>query len=400
MSAVMGGSSFGSDERRAVRSHAVVMDYPLLAATMALLLLGLVMVFSSSITIADRQMGQPLYYFLRQFAFVVVGLYLAWLTTRLPLQRCEEAGPMMLLVGMALLVMVLIPGVGKEVNGSMRWIGIGPARLQPSELAKLFMIIYMAGFMVRRGDELRNSMAGFLKPMGLLVVISFLLLLEPDFGAATVLTASVMGMMFVGGVRLWKFGALIAAVVGAAVVLVATAPYRMARVTSFLNPWEDPFNSGFQLTQALIAFGRGEWFGVGLGGSVQKLFYLPEAHTDFLLAVLAEELGLVGVCAVILLFGVIVWRSFVIGRAAEQAGQYFGAYLAFGLGIWVSMQAFVNIGVNMGVLPTKGLTLPLMSYGGSSIVVMCIVIALIQRVNHETQSAAGNNNQPRKRAYR
>lgn len=222
-----------------------------------------------------------------------------------------------------------------------------------------------------------------MKPMSLVILIGILLLLEPDFGAAAVIAATVVGMMFLGGVRLWQFGILFVMLVGGMGALAMAAPYRVARLTSFINPWADPFDSGFQLTQALIAFGRGEWLGVGLGASIQKLFYLPEAHTDFLFAVLAEELGLAGALLIIGLFAILVWRAFVIGKAAALAGNYFGAYVSYGIGLWLGIQTFINLGVNMGVLPTKGLTLPLMSYGGSSIVVTCMACALLLRVSHE-----------------
>jgi cell division protein FtsW len=273
--------------------------------------------------------------------------------------------------------------IGKEVNGSIRWLAIGPINLQPSELIKLFVIVYLAGYLVRRGEEVRNSIKGFLKPMAVVGIVGILLILEPDFGAVVVITTTVLGMMFLGGVRLWQFGVLFMFMLAAMAVVAISSPYRVERLTSFLNPWADPFDSGFQLTQALIAFGRGEWLGVGLGGSVQKLFYLPEAHTDFLFAVLAEEMGLLGAITVIALFTLLVWRAFLIGRSAMQSGSYFGAYLSFGIGLWLGLQSFINLGVNMGVLPTKGLTLPLMSYGGSSIVVTCVACALLLRVSHE-----------------
>ena len=358
-----------------------VLDPWLLGTVLILLALGLVMVASASISIAERQTGQPFYYLWRQGAFVAVGLLAGALVLRARLVYWERLGPVLLLFGLVLLGAVLV--LGREINGSTRWLGLGLFNLQPSELMKLFMVVYLAGYLVRHGEEVRNSVKGFLKPMLLVALIGGLLLAEPDFGATAVITATVLGMMFLGGVRLWQFGVLFALILGGAGALVLTAPYRMARLTSFIDPWADPFNSGFQLTQALIAFGRGEWFGVGLGGSVQKLFYLPEAHTDFLFSVLAEELGLAGVLLVIALFTLLVWRAFVIGRVAQQAGNRFAACLSYGLGLWLGMQAFINLGVNMGVLPTKGLTLPLMSYGGSSIVVTCIACALLLRVSHE-----------------
>ena len=357
------------------------LDPWLLGSALALLALGLVMVSSASVSIADRQVGAPFYYLWRQLAFVALGLLAGYCALRVRLVYLERLGPWFLLFGVTLLAVVLL--IGREVNGSVRWLALGPFNVQPSELMKLAMVVYLAGYLVRRGDEVRSTLKGFIKPMLLVGVVGLLLMAEPDFGATAVITATVLGMMFLGGVRLWQFGALFALILAGAGALVLAAPYRMARLTSFIDPWADPFNSGFQLTQALIAFGRGEWLGVGLGGSIQKLFYLPEAHTDFLFAVLAEELGLLGALTVIALFGVLVWRAFVIGQSALAAGNRFGAYLSFGLGMWLGLQAFINIGVNMGVLPTKGLTLPLMSYGGSSIVVSCIACAILLRVSHE-----------------
>jgi cell division protein FtsW len=357
------------------------LDGQLLVTTLTLLGLGLVMVMSASVSIAEGQTGDPLYFFWRQGAFVGLGLLAGYAVLRSRLVYWERLGPYFLLLGLLLLVAVLI--IGREVNGSVRWLALGPFNLQPSELMKLFMVVYLAGYLVRRGEEVRTSVKGFLKPMAVVGLVSVLLLLEPDFGAAAVITVTVLGIMFLGGVRLWQFGILFVLMLTGMGALAFSSSYRVARLTSFVNPWADPFDSGFQLTQALIAFGRGEWLGVGLGGSIQKLFYLPEAHTDFLFAVLAEELGLLGALVVIVLFAVLVWRAFVIGQSALQAGNRFGAYVAYGIGLWLGLQAFINLGVNMGVLPTKGLTLPLMSYGGSSIVVSCIACALLLRVSHE-----------------
>ena len=357
------------------------LDVWLLGIALLLVALGLVMVMSASVSIAERQMGNSFYYFWRQSTYVVVGLLIAYAMLQVRLVYWERLGSYFLLLGFALLVAVLL--LGREVNGSVRWLAIGPFNLQPSEFIKLFVVVYLAGYLVRRGDEVRNSIKGFLKPMALVGVIGMLLLMEPDFGAAVVITATVLGMMFLAGVRLWQFGILFGVMLASLAALAVSSPYRVERMTSFVNPWANPFDSGYQLTQALIAFGRGEWFGVGLGGSVQKLFYLPEAHTDFLFAVLAEELGLLGAVMVIVLFAVLVWRAFVIGRSAMRDSNYFGAYLSFGIGLWLGLQAFINLGVNMGVLPTKGLTLPLMSYGGSSIVVSCMACAMLLRVSHE-----------------
>lgn len=362
-------------------------DYGLFSAAALLLGLGLVMVMSTTITAADRQFGQPFYYLLRQTAYLGVGLAMACAVASLRLVYWERLGPVLLMTGVVLLILVLIPGIGKEVNGSHRWLALGPVRLQPSELVKLAMVVYLAGYLVRRGEQVRTTLPGFLVPVGVLVFIAVLLMREPDFGALMVIVATTLGLMFLGGVRLWLFGLLVTTAGFVLGVLAFAAPYRMERLTAFLNPWADPFNSGFQLTQALIAFGRGEWWGAGLGASIQKLFYLPEAHTDFLFAVLAEELGLVGAVAVILLFALLVWRAFALGRRAELAGHRFAAYLAYGLGLWIAVQSFINIGVNMGLLPTKGLTLPLLSYGGSSLVVSCIALALLWRIDYELREA-------------
>jgi cell division protein FtsW len=286
-----------------------------------------------------------------------------------------------LIIGVVSLLLVLI--AGKEVNGSLRWISLGVVNIQPSEFMKLFMVFYLAGYLVRRGDEVCSTVKGFLKPMILLSLVGILLLLEPDFGAAFVIAMTAMGMMFIGGVRVRQFGLLFLLMALGFAVVAYSSPYRLERLTCFLNPWANPFDCGFQLTQSLIAFGRGEWLGVGLGGSIQKLFYLPEAHTDFLFAVLAEELGLVGGLLVIMLFAVLVWRAFLIGQGAFRAQQRFAGYTAYGLGLLIGLQAFINIGVNMGLLPTKGLTLPLMSYGGSSVVATCIGCAILLRISHE-----------------
>ncbi len=358
-------------------------DHWLLFVIFMLLGVGIVMVGSSSFEIADRKLDQPLYYLIRQIIYVMVGVLAAAAVLRVPLAFWEKMGAYFLMAGVLLLILVLVPGVGREINGSMRWLSLGIVNVQPSEFAKLFVIIYMAGYLVRHGDAMQTALGGFVRPMVVLALVSVLLLVEPDFGAAAVILATAMAMMFLGGVRFWQFLVLVLLMTLALAALAVSSPYRMERITGFMDPWADPFNSGFQLTQALIAFGRGEWFGVGLGSSVQKLFYLPEAHTDFLFAVISEEFGFVGALTIIALFSFVVVRAFMVGRLAEKVGMRFESYLAYGVGIWIGIQAFINIGVNMGVLPTKGLTLPFMSYGGSSILVMCIAIALLLRVDYE-----------------
>ena len=365
--------------------QSLILDHTLLLAVVVLLTLGLVMVGSASTSIAERQAGHAFYYLWRQLAYIGVGLGLAGAVLFIPLRIWEKLGLGLILTSVLLLLMVFIPGLGREVNGSLRWIHLGPVNLQVSEFVKLFMILYLAGYLVRHTKAVQASAAGFLRPLVLFLLLAVLLLLQPDYGAVAVIFMTALGMMWLGGARLFQFLLLLLSASGALVVLALVSPYRMERLTAFLNPWADPFDSGFQLTQALIAFGRGEWFGVGLGGSVQKLFYLPEAHTDFLFAVLAEELGLVSAVLVIGLFLMIVLRALAIGRHAEQRELPYQAFVAYGIGIWIGLQAFINLGVNMGILPTKGLTLPLMSYGGSSMVVMCIAIALLLRVDFEVR---------------
>lgn len=361
------------------------MDYWLVGSGLAIMFLGLIMVGSASVSVAERELGAPFYYLWRQLLFTGMGMLAAIIVVRIPMRVWQEIGPALMILNLLLLALVFIPGLGHSANGSTRWISIGSFHLQASEIVKLFSVIYLAGYLVRHNESVRTTFAGFLRPLGLLVIIAVLLLLEPDFGAAAVLIATAVAMMWLAGVRVSQFMLLVIAVAAALALLVYTSEYRMHRLTAFLNPWADPYNSGFQLTQALIAFGRGEWLGVGLGSSVQKLFYLPEAHTDFLFAVLAEELGLVGVVVVISLFTVLIVRALRIGRAAENRERPFAGYVAYGIGIWIGLQAFINMGVNMGVLPTKGLTLPFMSYGGSSIIVMCVAMALLIRVDYETR---------------
>ena len=366
----------------------LAIDYWFFGAVISLLCIGVVMTGSASISIAEREMQQPLYYLFRQLIYIGIGVVAAYCVLHIPLVFWEKTGPYFLVGAIALLVAVLVPGIGLQVNGSTRWINLGVANLQPSEFVKLFFVVYLAGYLVRRKKEIRETLKGFVKPVALLTITSLLLFAEPDFGAVVVLSATVFGMLFLAGVRLLHFSMFVFIVFSALVAMALSAPYRMERLTTFLNPWDDPFNSGFQLTQALIAFGRGEWLGVGLGGSVQKLFYLPEAHTDFVFAVIAEELGLLGSFVVIGLFSIVIWRTFTIASIAEQAGKRFAAYLAYGVGLWFSLQVIINLGVNMGVLPTKGLTLPLMSYGGSSMVSICLALALVMRVYHEISNKA------------
>jgi cell division protein FtsW len=358
-------------------------DAVALSLVAAIVLLGLIMVTSASISIASKESGNAFSYLERQLVLCVIGFVLAGIVFCVRSEFLEKMAWPLLIIAIAMLFFVLIPGLGHVVNGSRRWIRLLGFNFQASELARVLVLIFIASYAVRREEELRSSAMGLIKPMGLLAFVALLLLAEPDFGAASVLFLTGFGILFIAGARLRYVLIGAAVVVGAGVLLVVMAPYRLQRVTSFLDPWADPFNSGFQLTQSLIAIGRGEWFGVGLGESVQKLFYLPEAHTDFLFAVLAEELGLVGVAATLALFIALVWRSFWIAQLASRAGLKFQSYLALGFGLWLGAQALINIGVNMGVLPTKGLTLPLMSYGRSSMIVTLAWVGLLMRVYHE-----------------
>jgi len=366
---------------RAQRGPAI--DGPTLMITLALVLLGLTMVTSASITIAGRD-GAPFGYLEKQLELVLMGTFLAALTFSIPTVTLERLAMPLLVVAVVLLIVVLIPGLGHVVNGSRRWLHLGPLNFQVSEGARVLALIYVSSYAVRYEEELRSSFSGLAKPLGLLVLIAVLLLAEPDFGAACVLFVTGFGILVLAGAQWRWILAMLLAAGGSMTLLVMFSAYRLRRMLIFMDPWADPFHSGFQLTQSLIAIGRGGLFGVGLGSSVQKLFYLPEAHTDFLFAVLAEELGLAGVVVTLALFLALAWRAFVIARRAHDAGMKFQCYLASGFGLWLGVQAFINVGVNMGVLPTKGLTLPFMSYGRSSLIVTLGWLGILLRVHHET----------------
>ena len=373
------------------------LDPVLMAIVLTLLLGGFVILASASISISDNASGNPFFYLQRQLLAAAIGAVAGGVCLFVPMRVWQSLGPLMLVTGIALLVLVLIPGVGHEVNGSTRWVRVGFMNLQVSEPARLCMLLYLAGYLVRRNKALREDFMGFLRPMLVLTVACVLLLKEPDFGAALVLLATALVMLFVAGARIRDFLIFFSAAVLAMAALAITSPYRMQRLTAFLDPWADPFNSGFQLTQSLIAIGRGELFGVGLGDSVQKLFYLPEAHTDFVFAVFAEEFGLAGSLILIALFAALLWRVFRLGMRAAKAERFFEAYIAIGLGTWLGLQAFINVGVNMGLLPTKGLTLPLISYGRSSLIITMICIGLLLRIHHELSIDAKPVNRKRGR---
>ena len=370
------------------RINAPSYDQILLWVTFILLGIGLVMVYSSSIAIAeaDKNVGnQSTYYLIRQAMFICVGLIAGFMSFQIPIAWWQKMAPYLFLFGLFLLVLVLIPGVGRNVNGSQRWLSLFVINLQPSELVKLFSAMYVADYAVRKAPQMDSLLRGFLPMVVVMVLVGFLLLREPDFGAFAVIAAISISILWLGGINAKIFAGLLALLPVAIYFLIWSSPYRLQRVIGFLDPWADPFGKGYQLSHALIAFGRGEWFGVGLGASVEKLLYLPEAHTDFLLAVIAEELGFVGVLTVLGLFVWIVIRSFGVGKEALANERYFAALLAQGLGVWLGVQAIINIGVNMGVLPTKGLTLPLLSFGGSGILANCIAMAVLLRIDFENR---------------
>jgi len=363
-------------------------DGMLLLAAGALVVLGVIMVASASLHLGARE-GNTFRYVDRHLLALALGGMAALAVYYTPVDWWEKTSTGLYFLGLVLLLLVFVPGLGREANGAMRWVGVGPLSLQTSEFMKLFVILYLAGYLVRRRLEVTFSVWGFIKPLILLLAACGLIMLQPDFGTTAVLLATAFGLLFLAGAPLWQFGLLISLAAGALALLVYFSPYRMARVTSFLNPWEQAQDAGYQLTQALIAFGRGEWLGVGLGNGIQKQFYLPEAHTDFVMAVIGEEFGLLGTLTVILLFSLIIWRAFSIGAAAERRDARYAAYVAYGLGLWIGMQSFINIAVNMGLLPTKGLTLPFISYGSNSLIVSCLAVGMLARIHREnTQPVA------------
>ena len=362
-------------------------DPALFSAIVALLVLGVIMVSSASITLADNTIGEPHFFLFRHFGGIVIGLVGASIAVAIPSEFWFRLNGLLFLAAIALLISVFIPGLGHTVNNSTRWLDLGPVTLQPSELARFFLLLYLCGYIVRRQTALNTTTVGFLKPMALIAVACGLLLKEPDFGATVVLIATSLCLLFVGGARLRDFFGCFVVTGGILLYLARATRERLERLTTFLDPWADPFESGFQLTQSLIAIGRGDWFGVGLGDSVQKLFYLPEAHTDFIFAVMAEELGFVGVTLIIILFGIVIFKAIAMGLRASRVGLPFQGLISTGIGLSLGFQVFINIGVNSGMLPTKGLTLPLISYGRTSVVVTLIMLGVLARSYHEIQLA-------------
>ncbi|WP_119090816.1 cell division protein FtsW [Vibrio paracholerae] len=367
-------------------SPEALFDRQLVWIAFGLMLIGLVMVTSASFPISSRLTDQPFHFMFRHAIFLLLAFITSSMVLQVPLERWMKYSSLLLGISFFLLIVVLV--MGKSVNGASRWIPLGLFNLQPAEVAKLSLFIFMSGYLVRKHDEVRQTFfGGFLKPIMVFGTLAVLLLGQPDLGTVIVMLVTLFGMLFIAGAKLSQFLALMVAGVLAVVALIIAEPYRVRRVTSFLDPWEDPFGSGYQLTQSLMAFGRGEWFGQGLGNSIQKLEYLPEAHTDFVFAVLAEELGFIGVVLVLVLLFSLVLKAIFIGKKAFQHDQQFGGYLAFGIGIWFAFQTLVNVGAAAGMVPTKGLTLPLISYGGSSLIIMSVAVSILLRIDHECRLA-------------
>ena len=382
---------FGQGNTRTAGAPAPEYDRSLAWAALLLVSLGLVMVYSSSIATAEagRYSGNnSAYFLLRHGLFLALAMGAATAVFFVPVRIWQKAAPWFFAACVVLLVLVLIPGIGREVNGARRWLNLGVANMQPSELMKLAVVLYAADYTVRKHAVLKNFRRGLLPMLAVMLVVAWLLLREPDFGAFVVVAVTAFGMLFLGGMSGRHFSALLGMLAAGFALLVLSSPYRMQRILGFMDPWSDAYGKGYQLSHALIAFGRGEWLGVGLGASVEKLHYLPEAHTDFLLAVIAEELGLAGVVAVIALFVWVVLRAFLIGRQAALRERHFPALVAQGVGIWIGFQALINMGVNMGLLPTKGLTLPLMSFGGSGLLVNFVALAILLRIDWENRQLA------------
>ncbi|MGO2477495.1 MAG: cell division protein FtsW, partial [Pseudoalteromonas sp.] len=360
-------------------------DVPLLYCVVMLIGLGFVMVMSASMPTAERLFDNPYHIIIRHSLFLVMAFVLFWITSCVPMTWWKRSNPYLLLLGLALLVVVLI--VGREVNGAKRWIPIGPVGIQAAELAKLFFFSYIAGYLVRKREEVQENLKGFAKPIAVFAVYALLVLLQPDLGTVVVMFVTTVGLLFLAGAKLWQFFALILTGIALVVLLIIVEPYRMARVVGFLEPWDDPFGKGYQLVQSLMAYSQGGWFGQGLGNSVQKLQYLPEAHNDFIFAVIGEELGFVGVVSILILFGTLVFRALLIAEQALKCGKEYEGYFSFAIGIWFAFQTMVNVGASVGILPTKGLTLPFVSYGGSSLLIMTIAAGILMRVDFETKMA-------------
>ncbi len=363
-------------------SEETLFDRQLVWIAFGLMLIGLVMVTSASFPISTRLTGQPFHFMYRHAVFLGLAIMVSAVVLQIPLQKWSQYSSLFLTAAIVLLAIVLV--AGHSVNGASRWIPLGLFNLQPAEVAKLSLFMFMSSYLSRKGEEVRQSFFdGFIKPIIVFGILALLLLGQPDLGTVIVMLVTMFAMLFIAGAKLWQFISLMMVGIAGVVVLILIEPYRMRRVTAFLDPWEDPFGSGYQLTQSLMAFGRGSWLGQGLGNSIQKLEYLPEAHTDFVFAVISEELGFIGVTLILILLFSLVLKAIVIGKKALESGEQFGGYLAFGIGIWFAFQSLVNVGAAAGIVPTKGLTLPLISYGGSSLIIMTMAVSILLRIDHE-----------------
>ncbi|HAG40314.1 MULTISPECIES: cell division protein FtsW [unclassified Pseudoalteromonas] len=367
------------------KPSAQLYDVPLLYCMLMLIGVGFIMVTSASMPTAERLFDNSYHITIRHSMFLAMAFALFWIAASVPMDWWKRSNPYLLLLGMVLLIAVLI--IGREVNGAKRWIPIGPVGFQVAEAAKLYFFSYIAGYLVRKREEVQENIKGFAKPIAVFAVYALLILLQPDLGTVVVMFVTTVGLLFLAGAKLWQFFVLILTGVGLVVLLIIVEPYRMARVVGFLDPWEDPFGKGYQLVQSLMAYSQGGWFGQGLGNSVQKLQYLPEAHNDFIFAVIGEELGLVGVASILCVLAVFVFRALLIGQQALKCGKEYEGYFAFAIGIWFAFQTMVNVGASAGLLPTKGLTLPFISYGGSSLLIMTIATGILLRVDFETKMA-------------
>ena len=364
------------------QSNAVAtFDRSYLLLAMAMYAIGLVMVMSSSMPVAERLFNNPFHFFIRHSIYIVISVGIASVVMQIPMSKWQQYSGMLLMSAIVLLVLVLI--VGRTVNGSQRWIVIGPITVQAAEPAKLYFFCYLAAYMVRRRDEVMENFKGFIKPLVVFGVLAVLLLAQPDLGTVVVMFVTTFGLLFLAGAKLWQFISIASVGLSAIAALAYFSPYRWARVTGFLDPWADPFGTGYQLTQSLMAYGRGEFFGQGLGNSIQKLEYLPEAHTDFVMAILAEEMGFMGISIVLILSITLVVKALMLGRTALQKEKYFEGFFAYAIGIWFSFQTAVNVGASAGIVPTKGLTMPLISSGGSSMIIMTIAMVVLMRIDHE-----------------
>lgn len=359
----------------------VTFDRSFIILAMALYVIGLIMVASSSMPIAERLFNNPFHFVIRHMVYIILSLVIAGLVLQIPMAWWQKYSGYLLLFGLLLLLAVLL--VGRSVNGSQRWLMFGPITIQAAEPAKLFFFCYLSAYLVRRREEVMENLKGFLKPLFVFGFLALLLLMQPDLGTVIVMFVTTFGLLFLAGAKLWQFIAMTGVGIGAIIMLAIFEPYRLRRITSFLDPWQDPFGSGYQLTQSLMAYGRGEMFGQGLGNSIQKLEYLPEAHTDFVMAILAEEFGFIGVLVVLLLSAWLVVKALLLGKKAIAKEKYFEGFFAYSVGIWMSFQTAVNIGASAGIVPTKGLTMPLISYGGSSMIIMTIAVCVLIRIDHE-----------------